>query len=82
MSGWVAAIGVAVVLAASLRLSASADSYPQLDELYARKQFFDLRDELQRHERDRSIALLFYRAAAASAFTAMGGSRSPRNRGN
>ena len=37
-------MGMALFLIASLRLSAAAGQYPKLEELYAGKQFFDLRD--------------------------------------
>jgi hypothetical protein len=42
--------------------------YPKLADLYANKQFFDLRDALQEHRGDASKELEFYRAIVAAAF--------------
>lgn len=62
--------GIAVVLrlVASLQLSAAASAYPTLERLYTNREFFELRDTLRDHGRDRSMDLLFYRGVVASKF--------------
>jgi predicted aspartyl protease len=67
MRARMAIIRVVLFLMAS-QLSAAADRYPKLEELYAGKQFFDLRDALQAYGKDQSTELVFYRAVVAATF--------------
>ncbi len=56
-----------LILIAFIHPLAAATDYAKLKELYDRKQYFDLRDELSNYD-DSSADLLFYRGAVSNKF--------------
>ncbi|MEW6212381.1 MAG: hypothetical protein AB1631_28910 [Acidobacteriota bacterium] len=58
---------VPLVMIAFIHSSAAAADHAKLKDLYDRKQYFDLRDELSNHK-DTTVELLFYRGAVSNKF--------------
>lgn len=56
-----------LILIAFIHSSAAATDYAKLKQIYDRKQYFDLRDELSNYN-DRTTELLFYRGAVSNKF--------------